>query len=117
MKTLLLTGLLLFAVPLFVHAEQSSLNNRYERIEWQQTLSLPTRDAAPHPGVAGAFSGFIGDYLVIAGGANFPNGMPWENGEKKWHQSLYAIQPESPGSSWTISEHFFAFSYSVWNKY
>ncbi|XOV91022.1 MAG: sodium/solute symporter [Bacteroidota bacterium] len=33
-------------------------------------------------GLAGAFAGKIGDYLIMAGGTAFPDGKPWENGIK-----------------------------------
>ena len=47
--------------------------------DWQSIDSLPT----PNIGVAGAFSGVHNGAMVVAGGANFPNGMPWEGGKKQ----------------------------------
>jgi N-acetylneuraminic acid mutarotase len=34
---------------------------------------------------------------VVAGGANFPDGMPWEGGKKIWHDSVFVL-PESDGT-------------------
>lgn len=42
-------------------------------------------------GVAGAFAGVSNGALLAGGGANFPNGMPWENGTKIWHDELYVL--------------------------
>ena len=41
-----------------------------------------------NPGVAGAFSGIINNKLIIAGGANFPDKMPWEGGAKVIHDKI-----------------------------
>ena len=41
------------------------------------------------PGLAGAFIGTHGDALIIAGGANFPNGPFWEGGNKVWWKEAY----------------------------
>lgn len=70
-----------------------------ERIEWDNSLTLPGEGQASI-GVAGAFSGFIGDYLIVAGGANFPGQMPWEGGTKVWHDAIYRINPSRQGTDW-----------------
>jgi N-acetylneuraminic acid mutarotase len=41
-------------------------------------------------GVAGAFAGVSGETLLVAGGANFPAGKPWEGGKKVWHDAVWA---------------------------
>ena len=53
----------------------------------------------PDPvGVAGPFAGVSGGALLVAGGANFPAGMPWEGGRKVWHDAVYALA--SPTGAW-----------------
>ncbi len=52
-------------------------------------------------GVAGAFSGFIGDELIVAGGANFPVGYPWTGSQKKWWSTLYSFL-DNRDSEWKI---------------
>ncbi|MCC6165266.1 MAG: galactose oxidase [Acidobacteria bacterium] len=42
-------------------------------------------------GRAGMFAGRHGDRLFAAGGANFPNGMPWDGGTKVWHDEVFAL--------------------------
>jgi len=57
--------------------------------------------AAPYPdplGVAGAFGGVSGGALIAAGGANFPNGKPWEGGKKAWSSKIFVL--EKPDGAW-----------------
>lgn len=63
------------------------------RLEWQRLPDLP--DVL---GVAGAFAGVSHDALLVAGGANFPDKMPWAGGAKTWWQAVYVL-PE-PGGEW-----------------
>lgn len=43
-----------------------STNPRLEKIKWDNSLTLPDLDGKPNIGVAGAFSGFIDNHLIIA---------------------------------------------------
>lgn len=75
-----------------------------DKIDWDASLSLPAIHGKENPGIAGAFSGFIGDNLVIAGGANFPNKKPWEVGsEKVWWSTLY--YRSSQDSLWHVIDN------------
>ncbi len=56
-------------------------------IRWNTDLRLPP---AENIGLAGVFSGYVGETLVVAGGANFPDGTPDEGGLKRYHADLYA---------------------------
>jgi N-acetylneuraminic acid mutarotase len=63
--------------------------------------SPPGRALVPLPdrvGVAGAFAGVGGGALLVAGGANFPDKMPWDGGTKRWTDAIYAL--ESPTGTW-----------------
>lgn len=73
-----------------------------EQIKWGNTLSLPPVNGHVNPGLAGVYSGFIDDMLIIAGGANFPDAKPWEGGRKVWHSTLYYIDTKEPNSKWTV---------------
>ena len=42
-------------------------------------------------GVAGAVSGNLGSRLIVAGGANFPDRMPWEGGAKTYHDRIFVF--------------------------
>ncbi len=65
-------------------------------------LSSPWTQLAPLPdalGVAAPFAGVSGDSLLVAGGANFPNGFPWDGGRKVWQDVVYRL--DSPDRQWT----------------
>ena len=79
-----------------------STNPRLEKIKWDNSLTLPDLDDRPNIGVAGAFSGFIGDNLIIAGGANFPNATPWNGGNKTYWNTIYCINITQPTSKWLV---------------
>lgn len=60
---------------------------------WKQLAPLP--DAL---GVAAPFAGVSGKVLLVGGGANFPDKMPWEGGKKRWHNRVWVL--EEPGGTW-----------------
>ena len=58
-------------------------------LQWLPSAKLPMQEEKAHLGLAGPVTGILQDKLLIAGGANFPNGMPWEGGKKNYHNSMY----------------------------
>ena len=61
-------------------------------INWKVVTALPGEQQL---GLAGVFGGVSNSVLLVAGGSNFPNGMPWEGGEKKYWNTIYAIEKDS----------------------
>lgn len=61
--------------------------------EWSPLPPLP--DAH---GVAGAFAGVAGGALLVAGGANFPDGPPWQGGTKAWTDRIWVL--DRPDGAW-----------------
>lgn len=60
-------------------------------LEWQPPVN--TGQA-----LAGSVAGIVGDNLLLGGGANFPDALPWEGGKKQYHDSLRVfrlLQPDS----------------------
>ncbi len=53
-------------------------------------------------GFAGPFAGMVGEDLIVAGGANFPEAPPWEGGSKVWHDGIYVL-PAGAGE-WQVSK-------------
>lgn len=85
------------------------------RAESIHGLDLKWVDLPPLPdatGVAGAFAGVVDDYLLVMGGANFPEAAPWDQGTKVWSDKVYALDlsqvSAEPGSNknvtWTLLE-------------
>ena len=65
------------------------------RIDWERAAVLPGDEGGkPHPGLAGPFSGHSNGAILVAGGANFPNGLPWEGGTKVYHDRIYVLLQE-----------------------
>lgn len=64
-------------------------------LHWQQLPALPDR-----LGVAGAFAGVSDGRLIVAGGANFPDKLPWEGGRKVWHDTVYSLS--NTNGSWQV---------------
>ncbi len=70
-------------------AQEQAVN----KIEWNVTAGLPVpEEPGKQAGVAGALSGVHNDVLIVAGGANFPNGMPWLGGKKVYHDEVYLLK-------------------------
>jgi N-acetylneuraminic acid mutarotase len=66
------------------------------RSAWDECSPLPVP-----LGVAGTFAGPSGGALLVAGGANFPNGMPWEGGKKVWQQEVWVLN--EPHGTWKLA--------------
>ena len=78
---------------LLAFAFHGHLFGAQHKLSWQDLPALP--DSI---GVAGPFVGVHNDSLIIAGGANFPEGMPWGtdkegrlNPPKIYHKTVYVI--------------------------
>ncbi len=61
--------------------------------DWAMLPPLPDAE-----GVAGAFAGTSGGALLVAGGANFPAGKPWEGGAKVWTDRAWVL--DKPDGVW-----------------
>lgn len=98
MKTLVVTGMGLLALSWStLGAEESSL-------AWERLPDLPDKE-----GFAGAFAGIAKDpaqgkeFLVVAGGANFPNGRPWEkekNPIKIYYDRVFTLELGAEKLEW-----------------
>lgn len=51
------------------------------------------------PGYAGMLGGMHNNIIIAAGGANFPEGMPWEGGKKHWYDHIYYYKDQQ----WKLS--------------
>ncbi len=62
-------------------------------LEWSQLPPLPDPI-----GLAGPFAGVSNDVLIIAGGANFPDGPFWEGHAKVWYDRVFVLT--EPQGEW-----------------
>lgn len=59
-------------------------------MRWKIAAQLPPgNDQAKALGVAGPVTGVHQNALIVAGGSNFPDSMPWLNGKKKYYDEVY----------------------------
>ena len=59
-------------------------------ITWKKGGVLPVQpNGLIHMGLSGVVSGVVGDQIIIAGGNNFPEGLPWEGGIKKYYKRVF----------------------------
>ena len=66
------------------------------------SLSWKALPPLPEPlGVAGPLAGVSGDALLVAGGAHFPDKMPWEGGRKVWLDTVWVL--ERPDAAWRVA--------------
>jgi len=79
------------ALSLFSFVPVLSASAQSNTLEWLQLPSLPDPI-----GFAAPFAGTSSGALIIAGGANFPNAMPWDGGQKVWYDGIYVL-PEPKG--------------------
>lgn len=57
-----------------------------------------------HVGFAGSFAGVSNNTLIVAGGANFPDGgAPWTGSKKVWHNQVFVL--ESRDGVWKSIGH------------
>lgn len=97
MKNLLSVNGLSFFLLLLL-ASPALLAQRSIDIDWEQVTELPAAaDGKKHIGVAGAYSGVHQDILIIAGGANFPDKMPWDGGKKIYHRDIHLLKKDKDG--------------------
>lgn len=68
----------------------------------QQKEAYPSRlpDYPISKGVSAPFAGFIGDWLVVAGGCNFPDVPAAEGGKKVYYREVYALNTADTASRW-----------------
>jgi len=77
-------------------------------LAWKALPPLPPATGETvQPGVAGPFVGVDRGVLVVAGGANFPDAMPWRGGKKVWHAAGFVLDPRGDGQlRWQTGTEF-----------
>ena len=61
-------------------------------LKWGKIASLPpSKGQVKSLGFAGPINGVSNDIFITAGGANFPDGMPWEGGAKYYSNEIYLL--------------------------
>ena len=66
----------------------SGINQIVRTKMWNMEQST---DTLLQEGLAGSFFGKQGDWFILAGGANFPHGKPWEGGAKTFSKEIFVF--------------------------
>ena len=70
-------------------------------ISWKKIATVPSSTENQRSlGFAGAINGLNNNVLIVAGGSNFPNGMPWENGKKSYSDKIFVLQKKGEEFLW-----------------
>ena len=85
---------LVAALSLFAreHSAAAADLPRFEQspIRWEKLKPLPD-----DVGFAGSAAGLDHGHLIVAGGANFPGGRPWDNAVKTWHDRVFVLRDDA----------------------
>ena len=90
--------LLIFTVMVM---SSSCISNIPERVSLKQTqfpAFPPVAGDSVQPGLAGPVTGSHGNFVLVAGGANFENGLPWRGGQKKYHDEIFLLENTGSGN-------------------
>jgi len=72
-----------------------------DALKWSGLPELPPAPGRDiQPGVAGPYAGVHNDALIVAGGANFPEALPWRGGKKIWHDDALVLERAAGGYEW-----------------
>jgi N-acetylneuraminic acid mutarotase len=79
-----------FLLTSIISPELLAQYQHVKNIDWSIAAKLPPADQQTKSiGLAGAISGTDHHMLLIAGGTNFPNEMPWNGGKKKYYNDVF----------------------------
>ncbi|MES2416691.1 MAG: galactose oxidase [Bacteroidota bacterium] len=96
--------LLFFTSCMLITENVFSQKKSIPQLKWTAIAKLPNAKGRPSLGFAGAINGFSNQALIVAGGANFPDKMPWEQGKKYYSKEIQVLQKQ--GESWQWDKSF-----------
>ena len=100
------SSVVLLFIMLFTIRLKAQKNIKEPQMMWQIAISIPPPPGASQQfGIAGAWAGIHHNVLLIGGGANFPDGMPWLGGKKKYYKDVYAFLKNEEGTLSLLSNN------------
>ena len=85
---------------MFVNTDVFSQKTGIDSVEWKKIATLPNPDGSPSIGFAGAINAVYNESLIVGGGANFPDKMPWEGGTKQYSDEIHILQKKNGKYIW-----------------
>lgn len=96
--------LYIFFLTMLTTVETAAQNGTPCAIEWKIAGAVPPAKEGQKPlGVAGAVAGIHNGMLIIAGGANFPDAMPWLGGKKNYDDEGFVFDLDQTGAATVVS--------------
>ena len=75
-------------------------------INWKLATQLPASNGQLKSlGFAGVINGVSNNVLIVAGGANFPDGLPWDGGKKYYSDEIFVLQKKGENFVWNKTEN------------
>jgi cyclically-permuted mutarotase family protein len=70
-------------------------------ISWKKVAVVPPSGENQRSlGLAGAINGVSNDVLIVAGGSNFPDKLPWEDGKKVYYDNIFVLEKKGDQYCW-----------------
>ena len=84
------TTILLYFIIMFFTVSTYAQKAKRKAMSWKIAAQLPAPgEQTKALGFAGPVAGMHENKLIVAGGANFPDAMPWNGGKKKYYDDVY----------------------------
>ncbi|KVV16157.1 galactose oxidase [Flavobacterium sp. TAB 87] len=90
----------LFISLIMATTETFSQKNEVSQVNWSTAAQVQNNDGSLSLGFAGVINGISNDVLIVTGGANFPDKMPWEGGKKEYSKTIYVLQKCNDQLTW-----------------
>lgn len=93
------TALVLFMLAIFSCVNLFAQKKSNQLLKWDK-YSLQPNDTERLDrvlGYAGMFGGVYNNQMIIGGGANFPDAMPWLGGQKKYYSKIFVYTLNKQG--------------------
>jgi len=86
---------LIFSMLWMLTANSQHLPNQLTN--WKKVGAFPATNGIPSIGLAGQSAGVFGNFMIVAGGTNFPDKMPWEGGRKVYYDDVFFYGKNTKG--------------------
>ncbi|WP_432221466.1 galactose oxidase [Flavobacterium sp. TMP13] len=90
----------LFISLIMATTETFSQKNEVSQVNWSTAAQVQNNDGSLSLGFAGVINGISNDVLIVTGGANFPDKMPWEGGKKEYSKTIHVLQKCKDQFNW-----------------
>ena len=94
---------LLFISLIMSTTNAFSQKDKVNHVDWKTAAQLKNTDGSVSIGFAGPINGISNDVLIVSGGANFPDKMPWEGGKKSYSKTIHVLEKCKDQYTWNAA--------------